>query len=72
MLPIDTIAINQFQCPIENWQHWDWQHFHIGNIRKVHALPQLIFAVCEQLCQLRFVNISKSDQHQHFIAMATI
>ena len=22
----------QCQWPIENWQHWDWQHSHIGNI----------------------------------------
>ena len=26
--------------PIENWQHWDWQHFHIGNIFPLNLLEQ--------------------------------
>ena len=25
-------AARSRRAPIENWQHWDWQHFHIGNI----------------------------------------
>ena len=25
-------AARSRRAPVENWQHWDWQHFHIGNI----------------------------------------
>ena len=25
-------AARSRRTPIENWQHWEWQHFHIGNI----------------------------------------
>ena len=25
-------AARSRRAPIENWQHWDWQQFHIGNI----------------------------------------
>ena len=27
-------AARSRRAPIENWQHWDWQHFHIGNISR--------------------------------------
>ena len=27
---------------IENWQHWDWQHFHIGNTPR-YILPRRTF-----------------------------
>ena len=26
------------RVPIANWQHWDWQHFHIGYILR-YILP---------------------------------
>ena len=29
---VASVANIQFQSPIGHWQHWDWQHFHIGNI----------------------------------------
>ncbi len=29
-------AARSRRAPIENWQHWDWQHFHIGNIPTNH------------------------------------
>ena len=39
----------QYQFPIENWQHWYWQQFHIGNIYKTRVsclashVPRLYF-----------------------------
>ena len=24
----------QIQFPIGNWQHWNWQHLHTGNIKQ--------------------------------------
>ena len=33
---VASVANIQFQSPIGHWQHWDWQHFHIGNIFPPH------------------------------------
>ena len=30
-------------APIENWQHWDWQHFHIGNIPSTPTAEILVY-----------------------------
>jgi len=28
------VGIGNSESGIGNWQHWDWQHFHIGNIQR--------------------------------------
>ena len=34
MLPMWKCCQYQIQFPIGNWQHWNWQHLHTGNIKQ--------------------------------------
>ena len=73
-------TLNSEPIPLLNWPlatlvlatlpHW--QHFHIGNTPPdtEAVLRQLLFVICEQLCQLRFVNNHKNQSQKTDVARA--
>ena len=47
---------------IENWQHWDWQHFHIGNTPR-YILPG-VTSIAMQLQKLVGTAVERRPYHR--------